>query len=195
QEDVGNSVHNGKIWQYTIATDALTLLAKHDVSRFGDVGISATAPFNVDEETSGIIDMEDILGAGNFLTVDQAHYATNTELVEGGQLMKLFNPDTYTSFITGLNDVSDVSINNSITLYPNPTNKEATVSLVLDKEDRIVISLYDMKGKLVLPSVDKSFGKGTQNVAFNTSDLKDGIYFMQVSSSTKTTRIKTMIIH
>ncbi|MEI9807471.1 MAG: hypothetical protein WDO16_06055 [Bacteroidota bacterium] len=44
QEDVGNAPHNGKIWQYTIATDALTILAKHDPARFGDRVGGVTSP-------------------------------------------------------------------------------------------------------------------------------------------------------
>ncbi len=99
QEDVGNAAHNGKIWQYTIATDSLKLIAKHDPSRFGDIinGISqpATAPYNQDEESSGIIDAQAILGPGKFLFVDQAHYAVSGQAVEGGQLLALYNPDTY----------------------------------------------------------------------------------------------------
>ena len=72
------------------------------LARFGDIvcGVAqaATAPFSNDEETSGIIDMSDILGAGNFLLVDQAHYSVgDTEAVEGGQLLRLYNPDTYNS--------------------------------------------------------------------------------------------------
>jgi hypothetical protein len=100
-EDVGGAPHNGKIWQYTIATDELKLIAKHDPARFGDIvnGVinPATSPYNNDEETSGIIDVQEILGAGWFLFVDQAHYGiTNpAEVVEGGQLMALYNPDTY----------------------------------------------------------------------------------------------------
>jgi secreted PhoX family phosphatase len=83
-EDVGNNSHNGKVWQYTIATNQLKMLAKHDPARFGDIGLAATAPFNTDEETSGVIDMSNILGDGNFLLVDQAHYTSDTEAVEGG---------------------------------------------------------------------------------------------------------------
>ncbi|MEO8150813.1 MAG: T9SS type A sorting domain-containing protein [Bacteroidia bacterium] len=99
QEDVGNSAHNGKVWQYTIATDSLKQIAKHDLARFGDIGVPATAPFNQDEETSGIIDVSDILGAGKFLLDDQAHYAISGEAVEGGQLLMLFNPDTYNGLV------------------------------------------------------------------------------------------------
>jgi VCBS repeat-containing protein len=99
QEDVGNAAHNGKIYQYDIATDTVKLLAQHDAARFGDVGLAATSPFSQDEETSGIIDMEPILGAGWSLFVDQAHYTTgiSTDLVEGGQLLAMFNPDIYKS--------------------------------------------------------------------------------------------------
>ncbi|MEI6881768.1 MAG: metallophosphoesterase, partial [Bacteroidota bacterium] len=97
QEDVGNAAHNGKMFQYTIGTDQLKQIAKHDPARFGDIGIAATSPFNQDEETSGIIDMEDILGAGMFLSVDQAHYLISGAAVEGGQLFTLFNPDSYNS--------------------------------------------------------------------------------------------------
>jgi phosphodiesterase/alkaline phosphatase D-like protein len=106
-EDVGNAVHNGKVWEYDPATftgvansGALTMIAKHDPARFGDIGLAATSPFNQDEETSGVIDTSAILGAGTCLLVDQAHYlidATHNvqgfgnpdELVEGGQLMLL----------------------------------------------------------------------------------------------------------
>lgn len=99
QEDVGNAAHNGKIWKYTPATDALVRIAHHDVARFGDVGVAPVTPFSADEETSGILDVSSILGSGKFLTVDQAHYAINAanprgfsnpdELVEGGQFLLL----------------------------------------------------------------------------------------------------------
>lgn len=99
QEDVGNADHLGKIWQYTISTDALITVAKHDSSRFGNivngVPVPATAPFTKDEESSGVLDVSEILGPGMFLTTVQAHYApaTNTaEVVEGGQLLAFFNP-------------------------------------------------------------------------------------------------------
>jgi hypothetical protein len=101
-EDVGNAAHNGKVWRYNPFTDALTQIALHDRSRFGDVGVPPAAPFNQDEETSGVIDVSSILGPGHYLFVDQAHYPINAanpngfanpdELVEGGQLMLLRVP-------------------------------------------------------------------------------------------------------
>jgi hypothetical protein len=92
QEDVGNQEHLGKIWQYDIATGALTEVARHDPERFGDIGVPATAPYNQDEESSGIIDVSSILGEGWYLLDVQAHYPIAGELVEGGQLLALHIP-------------------------------------------------------------------------------------------------------
>ena len=93
-EDVGNSAHNGKIWQYNIATDSLRMIGKHDPARFGDIGVPATPPFTMDEESSGVIDMQEILGPGKFLLTVQAHYTTgiSPDVVEGGQLLQLYDP-------------------------------------------------------------------------------------------------------
>jgi len=95
-EDVGNNPHLGKVWQYTIATDTLVEIAQHDSSRF----LMGGADFlTEDEESSGIIDAENILGPGMFLLVNQSHYkdSVNPGIVEGGQLLSLYNPDSYGS--------------------------------------------------------------------------------------------------
>lgn len=93
-EDVGNNAHIGKVWQYTMATDALVQIAQHDSTRFFTGGANYLTQ---DEEASGQIDAQVILGAGMFLLVDQAHYALPGALVEGGQLLSLYNPDSYLS--------------------------------------------------------------------------------------------------
>ena len=96
QEDPGNQSYLAKIWQYTIAADNIKLIATHDASRFVSGGANYLTQ---DEESSGIIDMQDILGEGMFLYADQAHYAIPGQLVEGGQLLAMFNPDTKNSFL------------------------------------------------------------------------------------------------
>lgn len=99
QEDVGGAAHNGKIWFYDPATNNLQKVIGHDVSRFGNVvgGVvtPATAPFNNDEESSGIIDITSLMGGNaalgdrSYFTVDQAHYSIPGALVEGGQLLMI----------------------------------------------------------------------------------------------------------
>jgi hypothetical protein len=93
QEDPGNQAHFAKVWQYTIATDALLEIGTQNPDRFLTGGSSFLTQ---DEESSGIIDMQGILGAGNYLLYDQAHYNFgNTEVAEGGQLLAFYNPATY----------------------------------------------------------------------------------------------------
>ncbi|MBK7956665.1 MAG: esterase-like activity of phytase family protein [Bacteroidetes bacterium] len=96
QEDPGNVSHHAKIWKYTPATDKIELIATHDSTRFT---AGCANYLTQDEESSGIIDMQDILGAGKFLLVDQAHYSLGGELVEGGQILLYTTTDTMNEFV------------------------------------------------------------------------------------------------
>jgi uncharacterized protein YjiK len=88
-EDVGGNAHLGKIWQYDTKTDVFTQVAVHDSTRF----MNGSANFlTQDEEASGILDVQSILGPGMFLVDVQAHYAITGDLVEGGQLLAFYNP-------------------------------------------------------------------------------------------------------
>jgi hypothetical protein len=91
QEDPGSNAYIARIWQYDITTDTLTEIAQHDPARFVAGGASF---LTIDEESSGIIDASSILGDGWFLLDVQAHYPIAGEVVEGGQLLALYNPDS-----------------------------------------------------------------------------------------------------
>ena len=89
QEDVGNNVRLGKVWRYDIANDTLTELGQHDPQRF----LSGGSMFlTQDEESSGVIDAAGVLGPGWYLLDVQAHYATDAETVQGGQLLAMYAP-------------------------------------------------------------------------------------------------------
>lgn len=94
QEDpgvpAGNPDHLATIWRYSIRRDRLQAVARHDPERFvlGGPGFLTR-----DEESSGIIDVSDILGEGWFLLDVQAPYNIgDAELVAGGQLLALHVP-------------------------------------------------------------------------------------------------------
>ena len=103
QEDPGNNVQNAKIWQYNTVKDTLVLVAQHDPARF----IAGSNQFlTQDEESSGIIDMSDILGKGKFLLAEQVHLNIGGELVEMGQLNLLTVSDTLPTFLTSVRSTS-----------------------------------------------------------------------------------------
>jgi hypothetical protein len=89
QEDPGGQAHLAKIWRYDIATDVLTLVAQHNPVFFDPASASFLTN---DEESSGIIDASNLLGPGWFLLDVQAHYGISGELVQGGQLLAMFDP-------------------------------------------------------------------------------------------------------
>jgi hypothetical protein len=89
QEDPGAGPRLARVWQYDIASDALEEVAKADPARFE----TPEPPFTQAEESSGVIDVSDLLGEGWYLLDVQAHYAnTDPELVEGGQLLAMHVP-------------------------------------------------------------------------------------------------------
>ena len=93
-EDVGNNARTGRIYSYDAPSDTLTTIARHNPVLFGDDNTVVTAPFNIDEEASGVVDVTAIFGNANtsaYLIDTQAHYLTSTPgIVEGGQLMIMY---------------------------------------------------------------------------------------------------------
>jgi len=103
QEDTGNSPWVSKIWLYGIDSGTLTEIAHHDPALFdpNNLGPGMASPdfITQDEESSGIIDVEHILGRGWFLFDVQNHFALKAQtppipdpfgLVEGGQLLAMY---------------------------------------------------------------------------------------------------------
>lgn len=87
QEDVGNNAHVGKVWLYDTASQGLALIAEHDRTRF----LAGGSNFQTqDEESSGIIDANELLGDGWYLLDVQNHKSLGGELVEGGQLLAMY---------------------------------------------------------------------------------------------------------
>ena len=107
QEDPGNHPHSAKHLLYTVATDTVEVIIGSDTSRFGDIGVAAVAPFNRDEENSGVFDARDTLGLGWFVGNMQAHYPLANPLVQGGQLYAFFCPECVGSVREDLSETLD----------------------------------------------------------------------------------------
>ena len=105
QEDPGNQPYLAKVWVYDPATDTLAEQGQFDPARF----VSGNPGFlTQDEESSGIIDVTDILGDADtqaFLLDVQAHYNIPGELVQGGQLLAMYVDDP---FLIGGNKSDDL---------------------------------------------------------------------------------------
>ena len=85
QEDPGNTLHLARIWALNPQTGRIAELAIHNSALF------LTPPVKtLDEESSGIIDVSEILGADTYLIDVQAHVRlADPELVEDGQFLSM----------------------------------------------------------------------------------------------------------
>jgi hypothetical protein len=94
-EDPGNAARVSKVWAYQISTGEFVEVAHHNPKFFDPAQMGTPDFITQDEETSGIIDAAHIFGPGWFLLDVQVHkVSTDTELVEGGQLLAMFiDPD------------------------------------------------------------------------------------------------------
>jgi secreted PhoX family phosphatase len=95
QEDIGNNQHNGKVWKFNPRTGSLVKLAGFDKVLFGDIGVAGSN--TKDEESSGVIDVTDLLDRDDDLVynllVAQNHSASgDVETVEKGQLLLMSRP-------------------------------------------------------------------------------------------------------
>jgi Alkaline phosphatase PhoX len=99
QEDPGNNNHIARIVAYRISDGALAEVGAFDPALFGPGATQDPNKLTIDEESSGIIDTEDFLGAGTFVFDAQVHTAkglpagtgpgTVQEFVERGQYLML----------------------------------------------------------------------------------------------------------
>jgi hypothetical protein len=100
QEDPGNTPYIARTWKVNPVTRTATAVLQSDPERFG---APAKAPFNVDEESSGIIEVTSLVRSAwwfdrhrrYFLADLQAHYLIPGELVEGGQLYLVASPRSH----------------------------------------------------------------------------------------------------
>ncbi len=97
QEDPGNNDRLARLWLYDLTLDSMSEVGISDTYFFGDsdpLTPGVQALLTRDEETSGIVDAWDILGPGWWVLDMQAHYGIAGELVQGGQLMAVYIPQT-----------------------------------------------------------------------------------------------------
>jgi VCBS repeat-containing protein len=93
QEDPGGQAYTARIQEVDLRSGTVTPLAQHDPARFGSLTQAPSAGFNNDEESSGVIDISDILGRNGYLINVQAHFnLADPELVQKGQLLVMSTP-------------------------------------------------------------------------------------------------------
>ncbi|MDR0790212.1 MAG: T9SS type A sorting domain-containing protein [Bacteroidales bacterium] len=127
-------------------------------------------------------------GAGNYKIID----GEKTILVQSdGKFGEGEKKDFNIASTVGLDAVSG-SIYQTI-IYPNPAKNATTLSIALTQATQAQITVTDMLGREVINIGNKALKAGNNNINLNTSDLSNGLYFVNVVTDEGTATKKLAI--
>ncbi len=70
---------------------------------------------------------------------------------------------------------------NDVVVYPNPMNSNSTIEYVIEQEEVVIISFFNINGQFI-KSIDQGVQeKGTHQVFFSNKGLTPGLYFVKLS--------------
>lgn len=78
------------------------------------------------------------------------------------------------------------------TVYPNPTNTNATVSYVLKTASMVKLDVYDVLGKKLESPLNTNQQAGTYKI--NLTQLKAGIYFVNLNINNNSNTVRLVVI-
>jgi hypothetical protein len=179
-----------EIWKYDFAAEDWVYLAETNTKT-----VAATAATWVNLPILG--GPVDVL-AGDVLLVVGAHFGGTDEIRFGlaqntfegsvlgftadGASFQLISPSAV--MIRLLDDpaasVAELSNEFGMSVYPNPTNTNTTVSFDLNNEATAAVYVTDLSGKVVFTTTLGNVN-GTQNVTIDTQSLTSGVYMVNLS--------------
>jgi alkaline phosphatase D len=96
--------------------------------------------------------------------------------------------------IVGINEITNNSLQ-FIGIYPNPSINNSIIQFGIQKSERINVSLYDLKSKLVNELANGFMQKGIYNLTINSKAYSNGTYFIVLTSSNNRIAQKFIVAH
>lgn len=104
------------------------------------------------------------------------------------------NRNFFKNYVVGVDEVSPVKKENNLSVYPNPTNGQVTVSFNGIAGETAAIQVLDINGRIVKNEPLGKLYEGQANVVFNTADLTSGIYIVNISGDSGIKRVAKLIV-
>ncbi|MGL5892131.1 MAG: Omp28-related outer membrane protein [Bacteroidia bacterium] len=119
-------------------------------------------------------------------TVSLSAFATATNV-----LIKFVGTSAYGNnlYVDDINIGSAVGVEEtslagvSMSVFPNPFDASAIVSVQLEQTENITVELYSMDGKLVLAENKGEMVAGQHNIVLDGTTLADGLYFVTIRTA------------
>ena len=89
--------------------------------------------------------------------------------------------------------ITENAFGNNINLFPNPSNENTTVSLVLKSENEVVLSVHNLLGEQVASHSYKGV-EGENSFELNTNELSSGNYIVNVTTGESSTQLNLSVL-
>lgn len=113
----------------------------------------------------------------------RSFYSNGQDTLVGTQYGMFFNRDslfrTQESAIDDLDRDLHTELNQN---HPNPFNPGTVLTYSIDRDGPVILSVFDLEGKLIDRMVDEHQIAGTHHFAFSGRDLPSGIYIYQLQT-------------
>lgn len=78
------------------------------------------------------------------------------------------------------NVIENSFINKLFTNYPNPFSDETNITFNVESPGRVIVNIYDYRGKLITTLLDEVLPTGEQKIKFSSNSLPSGIYSYKI---------------
>ena len=91
--------------------------------------------------------------------------------------------------------ISDNSVINGMSVYPNPANDQVTVSLDMTASADVTVTVVNMYGASIETTTAGTLVAGAHNFTVNTATLANGVYFIQVTGDNVNNTVQFTVLH
>ncbi len=97
-------------------------------------------------------------------------------------------------FMSNPNFVDDLKTDVALSVFPNPVSNKSVIRYNVTSKGNISLNIYDLLGNKVIHLFDGEKPAGRYKIAFNSSGLQNGIYFVGFSAGNQIVFKKVIIV-
>jgi hypothetical protein len=107
----------------------------------------------------------------------------------------IFGSDDYSvnPITVGMEDFAEKEKKFEFSVYPNPADNKATIDFEVRREGNTQITLYDLRGQVVLTESLENLLPGDHEITIETGELSEGLYLVNLQSGDVSATKKLMI--
>ncbi len=154
-------------------------------------GFGSSGPFTFEAGTMQELDFAFVFGRTTDTTISSVEIMKNNI-----DVIKQAFVDNMTPCGTGIYTGSHIhkKENISIVLYPNPASETITIDLNIEREENLILNVYDIWGRHRMSYDKKRLNSGNNSIKLEKNQLENGLYFFVISigSHVETKRVVVM---